>query len=130
MLEEYGSQIQKIDDYPRTTHTILKISYDQLGALAKSFLQLCSFLHHKGIYRRIFESAALASVHYHPDEGFDEVGKDAFRNLNDILALFLTSDRAWDTVQFHRVVGELRSYSLLQFDNRNQSYSIHPLVHE
>ena len=55
VLEEYGSHVQKIHEYTRTSYTTWKISYDQLMALAKTFLQLCSFLHHRGIYQWIFK---------------------------------------------------------------------------
>ena len=79
-------------------------------------MHLCSFLHYKDIYEWIFERATLKSKHYHPDEGFEELGRDALQQLTDFLRLFLTEDCGWDTLRFHQVVNELRSYSLLYLD--------------
>src|SRR6201996_1944067 len=129
LLEEYLDLIQRSDDYNRTAYATWKMSYNELGPQAKALVHLCSFLHYEGIYEWIFASATLLSISFQPDEGFEDLGREALERLKDFLHP-LTNSGKWSPHLFHRVIKELQSYSLLQFDSRNESYSMHPLVHE
>ncbi|KAF9470349.1 FabD/lysophospholipase-like protein [Pholiota conissans] len=53
-------QFQSQDPYARAVYATWKLSYDRLDRSAKSFLQICSMLHHEGISEEMFERAALA----------------------------------------------------------------------
>ena len=48
---------QSHDSYEWTVYTTWQISFDQLGQVAATLLQLCSFLHHGGISEDIFSNA-------------------------------------------------------------------------
>ncbi|KAJ7627420.1 hypothetical protein FB45DRAFT_1082759 [Roridomyces roridus] len=49
---------QSHDDYAWTVYTTWQISFDRLSPTAAMLLQLCSFLHQKGISEKIFSAAA------------------------------------------------------------------------
>jgi hypothetical protein len=56
--------IQRTTDYKWTVYTTWQISFEKLTSRAATFLQLCAFLHHKGIPTEIFQMAAAgAAVH-------------------------------------------------------------------
>jgi hypothetical protein len=48
----------------------------------------------------------------------------------DFLTFFLSDRGDWNTQKFLDVIGTIGSYSLIEFDERNDTYAIHPLVHE
>jgi len=58
LLEEYGDQAQKIDDYGWTVYTTWVISFERLTPQASKFLEICAFLHHDGISEANFQKAA------------------------------------------------------------------------
>ena len=147
ILEEYRDSVQKMDDYKWTVYTTWTISFNRLSAQSATFLQLCAHLHHDGISEAIFRNAASNATTYGPSS--PKAQKPKFKFLlkrrtnvprlpsaaqesglraNDFLAGFRTSDSAWDTQKFLKMITEIRSYSLIEFDIRNQTYSIHPLV--
>ena len=143
--------VQKTDDYKWTVYTTWSISFKRLSAQSTMFLQLCAYLHHDGISESIFQNAASKvktsgsySVVDRPGtqrpkfrfhlrkrtpltclDGTQESGSRA----NEFLAAFRNSDSAWDSQKFLKMITEIRSYSLIEFDIGNQTYSIHPLVH-
>ncbi|KAJ7501411.1 hypothetical protein B0H11DRAFT_2373674, partial [Mycena galericulata] len=49
---------QSHDNYAWTVYTTWQISFEQLSLPAATLLQLCSFLHHQGIYEGIFSGAS------------------------------------------------------------------------
>ncbi|THH16169.1 hypothetical protein EW146_g4419 [Bondarzewia mesenterica] len=126
LLEEYRDEVQKPDDYKWTVYTTWAMSFQQLGPLAQEFLQICSFLHHEGISEAIFENATDNIDLYEP------VIPDIEPDLSvckAFLGNFQDSEGVWDTVQFKRVIAEIRSYSLMDLAPESQMLSIHPLVH-
>ncbi|KAJ7613905.1 hypothetical protein B0H17DRAFT_840291, partial [Mycena rosella] len=48
---------QSHDNYAWTVYTTWQISFNQLSQQAKTFLQLCSFLHYQGISEDMFKNA-------------------------------------------------------------------------
>src|ERR1700753_4030105 len=49
---------QSHDSYAWTVYTTWQMSFNKLSPLAARFLQLCSLLHHKGIFEEFFINAS------------------------------------------------------------------------
>ena len=113
-------EIQGQDQYGLAVYTTWKLSYDQLGSSARTLLQLCSMLHIEGIREDIFERAALSQRQL--DDSNLQI------QVTELLINIGKEDLIWNSLVFQQVIGEIRSYSLLEFDSQNQSYSMHPLV--
>jgi tetratricopeptide (TPR) repeat protein len=126
LLEEYRNQVQTIDDYEWTVYTTWAASFDKLSPRAVIFLNICAFFHHDGISAKIFQKAA-ANIKIREiicPQG--SIGPDI---AEEFLSSFHSTDGHWDHHEFLAVISEIRSYSLIEFDERNEMYSIHPLVH-
>ena len=116
-----------MDGYEWTVYTTWQLSFERLrthSAPAATFLQHCAFLHYDGIFQEIFQKAAVVIEWSFPDHEPDSVS-----DAKDFLGLFITSG-AWDTRKFLNIISEIRSYSLIDFDDKANLYSIHPLVHD
>ncbi|KAJ7814898.1 hypothetical protein B0H14DRAFT_3149270 [Mycena olivaceomarginata] len=101
--------------------TALLLSYKKLSSPGRTMLQICSSLHHEGISEEIFEKASVSQAKLDDSELQKEV--------TQFLSVLGKQDGNWDSLVFHRVMGELESYSLIERDEQNDSYRIHPLVH-
>ena len=113
-------EVQRQDQYGLAVYMTWKLSYDQLGSSARSLLQLCAMLHHEGITEDIFERASLSSGQ------LDDLNLQM--QVTELLIHLGKEDSTWNSLVFQQVMGEIRSYSLVEFDFQNQSYSMHPLV--
>ena len=129
LLEEYRDNVQKMDDYKWTVHTTWEISFKRLSEQSAIFLQFCSFLHHEGISEAIFRNAASNMTSYVPWVHHTAEESNAVSKAKDFLGGFRTSDSPWDSQKFLKMIMEIRSYSLVDFDSANETYSMHPLVH-
>src|SRR5271170_7002460 len=129
LLEEYKTQVQKIDDYKWTVYTTWSMSFEQLTPQAATFFKICAFLHYDGISEAIFQNAARNLASYIPHFPATNEESDALSVAKDSMNWFLTTEGLWDTQKFLNVIVEIRSYSLIDFDPENCLYSIHPLVH-
>src|ERR1700722_8394909 len=129
LLEEYRTQVQKIDDYERTVYTTWLISFEQLSQQAATFFKICAFLHHDGISEAIFQNAACNLANYVPDLPATNEELVSLSAAKDFMNWFRTTEGLWDTQKFLNIIIEIRSYSLIDFDPENCVYSIHPLVH-
>ena len=98
-----------------------KLSYDKLDPPARLFLQVCSLLHHEGISEEMFEKAALSQQNLEDLELQDEVTK--------LLTQLGKQDSRWSSWTFRKIIMGLGSHSLIEYDQQNRTYSIHPLVH-
>ena len=128
------------------------ITFKRLSAQSTRFLQLCAYLHHEGISEAIFRNAASKVKTCRSCSIVDRLGlqklkfqylfrkrtpampclhgtQESDSRAKDFLAVFRNSDSAWDSQKFLKMITEIRSYSLIEFDTGNQTYSIHPLVH-
>ncbi|KAJ6484273.1 hypothetical protein DFH09DRAFT_1291826 [Mycena vulgaris] len=114
---------QSHDDYAWTVYTTWNISFQKLSKPAATILQLCSFLHHKGIFEEIF---SRASVHDFTLQGPSE---EEFQKPLELLSQFLGPMNTWDPLRFLKAMNEIKAYSLVNFDPEGKLYSIHPLVH-
>jgi len=97
-----------------------KLSFDKLGSSAKTLLQILSCLHHEGIREEIFKQASLSS------STLDDL--DLQIQVAKLLSDIGKKDSNWDSLLFQELIGDIKSYSLIEFDDQNQYYSIHPLV--
>ncbi|KAJ7919409.1 hypothetical protein B0H13DRAFT_2268514 [Mycena leptocephala] len=104
---------QSHDRYAWTVYTTWQMSFNQLKPLAATFLQLCSFLYHKGISEEIFSYAS---------EYISGPSKKELQEPWEFLSHFLGP-------LFLHVTNEIKAYSLISFDAEKKLFSIHPLVH-
>ncbi|KAH8822463.1 hypothetical protein DL96DRAFT_1819931 [Flagelloscypha sp. PMI_526] len=112
----------KTDEYAYTVYTTWAISFDRLSPYASLLFQMLCFMHHEGISSDLFEYA------WNELSGKE---KDTIPpQLVEFLSFFMTADSAWSTLQFHKVIGEVLSFSLIEFDPSNRTISIHPLVQQ
>ncbi|KAJ7467683.1 hypothetical protein FB451DRAFT_1369325 [Mycena latifolia] len=115
---------QSHDNYAWTVYTTWQISFNQLSEPAKTFLQLCSFLHYQGISENIFKNAANCRSE------ISGLSKDTLEMPLKVLSHFLGLSGGWDPLCFMDVTNEIRAYSLINFDSEKKMLSMHPLVHE
>ncbi|KAF8586125.1 TPR-like protein, partial [Ramaria rubella] len=131
LLKESADDVQSMDDYEFTIYTTWKMSFKKLAESegAAALLQLCAFLHYDGISENIFMKAAANIASYttkifDEEEGFIHISK-----ARDFLHSYQGDGGSWDSWRFHRNIMDIQKYSLIEFDQANQTYSIHPLVH-
>ncbi|KAJ7474349.1 P-loop containing nucleoside triphosphate hydrolase protein [Mycena latifolia] len=115
---------QSHDNYAWTVYTTWQISFEKLSPLAARFLQLCSCLHHEGIYEEIFVKAS--KYNFKPSGPAE---KD-LRNAWEFLSQFLGTKNSWDFLKFQDITTEIMAYSLINFDPTTKVFSMHPLVHD
>ncbi|KAH8818844.1 hypothetical protein DL96DRAFT_1504027 [Flagelloscypha sp. PMI_526] len=114
--------VQKTDDYPYSVYTTWTISFKKLSSNAALLLELLSFMHYDAIPSRVFQDAW---------EGHAQSHKDAVpQSLVNLLSSFTADDLTWDILRFRTLVGELLSFSLLEFDHVQRTFSLHPLVQQ
>ncbi|KAH8806701.1 hypothetical protein DL96DRAFT_611436 [Flagelloscypha sp. PMI_526] len=139
-----GNSSQTTDDYKHTIYTTWTISFNKLSPPAAQLLELLCFMHHEGIPLRIFEDAWNAYTEEEKDDDDDE--EDESDESNDdgedekedvmptALVTFLSSfeavDSTWDILQFRMLVKEILSFSLIEFNTNNHTFSVHPLVQQ
>ena len=105
------------DDYQWTVYTTWEMSLKKLTPTALMFLRICSFMHHGGISRAIFQNAAVTNI------------PGSFDAANRFLSNFRTQSGEWSTLAFVDHTKDLLAYSLINLDTETDVYSIHPLVH-
>jgi len=114
------AEVNDPDPYALAVYATWRLSYDKLDEAARTFLQICSMLHHEGISEQMFKNAALCS---------DQLEDSTLRNeVTRILEQLGKKDSHWSSWEFQQVVKRVRSYSLIEYDDRNCMYSVHPLV--
>ena len=116
-----NKETQGQDLYESAVYSTWQLSYEKLEESARLLLQICSLLHHKGISEEMFKKAALSQSNLEDWELQDEVTK--------LLNQLGKQDSGWSSWTFRKVMMHLGSHSLIEYDHRNHTYSIHPLVH-
>ena len=114
-----NEEFQGQDPYERAVYMTWRLSYDKLDISARSLLQICSMLHHEGISVEMFEKAALSQIQLEDSELQNKVTQ----LLNQLGKQ--GPDWSWD---FRQVIKCLGTYSFIEYDYQNCTYSIHPLV--
>ncbi|KAH8813828.1 hypothetical protein DL96DRAFT_1561220 [Flagelloscypha sp. PMI_526] len=112
--------IQTTDDYAHTVYTTWALSFSKLSSSAALLLELLCFMHHDAIPSCIFEDAW--EVFEEQDEGVVPA------TLMTFLSDFETIDSTWDVLRFRKLVKEILSFSLIEFNANSQTFSLHPLV--
>ena len=113
-------EIQKEDEYGLAVYATWKLSYEKLGSSAKTLLQILSFLHHEGITEGIFKRASISL------ESMNDL--DLHMQVIKLLSEIGKQNSKWNSLVFQEIIGDIKSYSLIGFDDQNEVYSIHPLV--
>ncbi|CAE7116685.1 unnamed protein product [Rhizoctonia solani] len=132
MLEEHKHlpEVAKLDERGDTVYTTWRMCYDQLKPESREMLWLIAYLHYDGISEEVFKRASqnMHSKTYPLPPTNAETHSRVY--AQQYLSGFIDSDRRWDAVQFARVMDDLTSYSLIQFDRTNLTYRVHVLVHD
>ncbi|KAH8826714.1 hypothetical protein DL96DRAFT_1528423 [Flagelloscypha sp. PMI_526] len=139
--------IQTTDDYAYTVYTTWTISFNKLSPDAALLLQLLCYMHHESIPCRLFKDAWDAwQAAEHEKEAASPPSIAAFvtslfafrrkeqeavpRTVATFLSTFTAIDLSWDILRFRNLIGEILSFSLLEFNTLNHSVSLHPLVQQ
>ncbi|CAE6529315.1 unnamed protein product [Rhizoctonia solani] len=132
MLEQYSELpiSARLDDYGQTVYTTWKMCYDQLRPESRPILWLMSYLHYTHIFEDIFRRAARRMHSRNDPLPLNELESLSRNHIVECLSQFLDGDGNWDTIKFTNVMADLRSYSLIDYDRMNLSYSIHVLVQD
>ncbi|KAH8834120.1 hypothetical protein DL96DRAFT_481741 [Flagelloscypha sp. PMI_526] len=112
--------IQITDDYEHIAHTTWAISFNKLSSAAAFFIELLCFMHCDAIPFRIFEDA-WANLKPLVDDAVPAP-------LVAFLSSFEAVDSTWDVLRFRRLITEVLSFSLMVFNAKNRTFSLHPLV--
>ncbi|KAH8826753.1 hypothetical protein DL96DRAFT_1709905 [Flagelloscypha sp. PMI_526] len=111
------------DNYPWSVYTTWAISFDQLKAAPRHFMQICSHLHYTGIPKDLFMRAAESKPLKDVDEG-PQIW------LSEFMTHIRNSEGRWNPISFDEIVQNVMSFSLLDYDPEQKLFSYHPLVHE
>ncbi|CUA74888.1 Nephrocystin-3 [Homo sapiens] [Rhizoctonia solani] len=132
MLEQYNELpvTAKLEERGDTVYTTWRISFDQLKPESRELLGLIAYLHHTGISEDIFKRAAAAMHLKTYPLPLTDVESQAQSYVKRYLSNFLNADGSWDAVSFIRVMSDLTSFSLVDFDRINLTYRVHVLVHD
>ena len=68
-----NEETQGQDPYQLAVYSTWRLSYEKLDGPARTFLQVCSLLHHEGILEEMFKKAALSQLNLEDSELQDEV---------------------------------------------------------
>ncbi|KAJ7713097.1 hypothetical protein B0H16DRAFT_1702588 [Mycena metata] len=121
LLSEKAAQSH--DDYAQTVFTTWQISFNQLGHLAATLLQLCSFLHYTGISEDMFSTASKYDFpSWAPP-------REELQEPLEFLSHFVEPTGEWNSLRFLDITNEIKAYSLISVDIKTKLFSIHPLVH-
>ncbi|KAG9089257.1 hypothetical protein FS749_001491 [Ceratobasidium sp. UAMH 11750] len=130
VLEAYN-KLPKCDDYPWTVYTTWYISYERLEPQVARFLRLLGYMHHEGITEGIFQNACESLSTYRPELSADE-DKTVKQCVTEFLqsSFQCTEHNSFDKLAFLGFIRELRSYSLIDFNPTDRTYSFHPLLQD
>ncbi|QRW02784.1 nephrocystin-3 protein [Ceratobasidium sp. AG-Ba] len=129
LLEEYRNLVQKIDDYDETIYTTWRVSYQKLRPNTVLLLQILAFIHHEGITEETFRRANQKFINPKSMEFTLVQAATSDEALNRFMLEFRTDQSSWYRPSFLNAISDARSYSLIEYNSTNESYSIHPLVH-
>ncbi|KAH8822474.1 hypothetical protein DL96DRAFT_352619 [Flagelloscypha sp. PMI_526] len=120
-LLEYRN-VQSTDDYRYIVYTTWKISFDKLSNSASFLFSLLCYMHHKNIPSSLFKTVYHST---YPYLGVDIVSS----GLTEFLPSSDMTEFDWD-FRFRELIGELQSFSLIDFNLENDTISFHPLVQQ
>ncbi|KAG8699887.1 hypothetical protein FRC08_005055, partial [Ceratobasidium sp. 394] len=129
-LDRYSEVLVKVDDYKKSVYTTWRMSYDRLGDRAKELMWLMAFMHNNKLAEDIFRRAALNLKQYRPTIPPSDEERDIQTHVKLLLQSYLDSTGSWDSGAFLSDITELTSYSLVNYDDANDAYNVHVLVHD
>ncbi|KIM22767.1 hypothetical protein M408DRAFT_322409, partial [Serendipita vermifera MAFF 305830] len=116
-----------LDNYERAVYATLDLSYNKLPQDAKDFFHLISFFHHTEIPLSAFTRAA--------DNDFEDPQRylprpDSHTNTISDLKITLCNQGKWSDFTIQRIIGDLRSFSLVTASSLDNSLflHLHPLI--
>ncbi|CAE6457660.1 unnamed protein product [Rhizoctonia solani] len=132
MLDEYSELpvTAKLDERGDTVYTTWRMCYDQLKPESRELLWLIAYLHYDGIFEDIFKRATESIHSQQYPLPLTDMESQALSHVKQYLSTFLDADGNWDTIKFTRVMADLTSHSLIDFDRMNLTYRVHVLVHD
>ncbi|CAE6393490.1 unnamed protein product [Rhizoctonia solani] len=132
MLDEYSKlpATAKLDKRGDTVYTTWRMCYNQLKPESCELLWLIAYLHYDGISVNIFKRAAQQMHSKSYPLPLTDLESQAQSRIKQYLSAFIDAEGIWDSVSFARVMSDLVSYSLVEFDRLNMTYRVHVLVHD
>ncbi|KAK7022996.1 hypothetical protein R3P38DRAFT_2779729 [Favolaschia claudopus] len=116
------AEVQGQGQYGLAVYATWDLSYQKLSTGSKTFLHICSQLHHQNIREEMFQKAALS------EEKLEDL------ELQETVDVLLTkiggANQGWNPLVFLEITRELQSYSLIEHDIVDDSYSVHPLIRD
>ncbi|QRV99875.1 nephrocystin-3 protein [Ceratobasidium sp. AG-Ba] len=129
ILEEYRKILPKPSDYDWTVFTTWHISYEKLSGGVARLLHILGFLHHEGITEAIFQNACERMLSYQSELVSSAQDRSIRQTVIEFLkSSFCTQDSEFNKLAFLDSIRELRSYSLVEFNPLDRTYSVHSLV--
>ncbi|KAG9089644.1 hypothetical protein FS749_001177 [Ceratobasidium sp. UAMH 11750] len=129
-LDRYSELQVKVDDYEKSVYTTWRMSYDCLGDHAKQLMWLMAFMHNNKLTGGTFRRAALNMQSYQPVIPAAEEDREIQTHVKLLLQSYIDSTGSWDSGAFLSDITELTSYSLVNYDDANDAYNVHVLVHD
>ncbi|KAH8796797.1 hypothetical protein DL96DRAFT_1080196 [Flagelloscypha sp. PMI_526] len=115
--------VQSTDNYEYSVYATWMLGFKKLSEHAVVFLQLICFFHHEGIPSRIVEMA------YKGQSVWESYSANCVpQSVHNFLSHFENQGGNWTPDQFHSLLNEVLSLSLIQSDLINHTLSFHPLV--
>ncbi|KAH8795890.1 hypothetical protein DL96DRAFT_1722748 [Flagelloscypha sp. PMI_526] len=120
LLED--KSIQTTNDYKHTIYTAWTISFNRLTSDAAFLLELLCFMHYDAIPSQIFEDAWKPL--------YSQVQGAVPTTLTAFLSSLTAVDSTWNILRFRMLIREIISFSLIDYDTDNCTFSLHPLVQQ
>ncbi|QRV95642.1 kinesin light chain [Ceratobasidium sp. AG-Ba] len=129
-LEERLPVLAQVDSYHKTVYTTWHMNYQQLSINSRRLLCLMSFMHYANITEEIFQRSAIGLQSYEPEIPATGSESAVRAYVTECLKPYLDSAGSWDSHAFRHAMADLLSYSLINFDRANDTFTIHVLVHD
>ncbi|KAG8690573.1 hypothetical protein FRC09_011936 [Ceratobasidium sp. 395] len=129
-LNRYNDLLAKVDSYQKNVYTTWFMSYKLLSNRAQRLMWLMAFIHHDKITEDMFRRAACSIQTYEFPIPPSDAETEVYRYIKDLLQPYLNSDGTWHSGAFLAVMTELMAYSLISYDQVNDAYTLHVLVHD
>ncbi|CAE6475491.1 unnamed protein product [Rhizoctonia solani] len=133
--EKYTESRQKVlegglglDEYAGTVYTTWELSLKQLNPHAKELLFLIAFLHRDEILEETFQRATRNMRQYESDIQPTPEQSVVENQVKVFLGRLVDNDE-WNDL-FAKYIGDLMSFSLVNYDQMSRVYRIHPLVQD
>ncbi|KAK6971328.1 hypothetical protein R3P38DRAFT_3413289 [Favolaschia claudopus] len=114
------AEVQGQSQYGLAVYATWNLSYQKLSTGSRTFLHICSQLHHQNIREEMFQKAALSKMKLENSE--------LQAIINEMLTAIGGANQNWNSFIFLEIARELQSYSLIGQNIADASYNVHPLI--